>query len=807
MIGQLFGNYKISAKLGAGGQGTVYKAVDQKLGRTVVLKVLPAELTVKEANLKRFEREAQLASALDHPNICTIFDMDEANGLHFIAMQYVDGKNVRQLCNGRPLELDSALRIGIQVTDALAAAHVRGIIHRDIKSGNVMVTDAGQVKILDFGLAKLLDEQQAVLSGIHQTELTEVGVPYGTATYAAPEQARGDKVDSRADIFSTGVLLYEMLTGTWPFRGKNTIDVRHAVIHDQPKSLAEMRPGATPAKLQQILDRAMQKEPRDRYQRIDELRDDLRKVLQEVSSGTTLDVAAVPRHLGGPSPVSRAMRWLRKMSGGRETATTSPQFTSHAQTDTREQSLTTTIADREKKNLAVLPFKNLAGDAAASFYEFALADAVITELARIRSVVVRPSSVMSKYQGVAVDPPSVGRELNVDAVLSAGFLAVGGHLRVNAQLLDVKSGEIIWSDRIDASAADIITVQDDITKRIVDGLRLELSPDEEKGLAQPATVNAEAYEEYLRGRDRFARFIFRTVSAEDCDAAIAHFARAIELDPEFGLAYDGLGAAHVNRAFKGLGGVEDFEQAEAAFDRALKIDPNLIEARMLSVFVLLWRGQKQKAREEVARARREMPNEAVVHFVKAALHRLDGEYDRALRSYDRLVHLDPASFVVVSYNRALIFLYQAKYAEAMREVDRAASVEPNNPLLRSIRALLLFYSGDFEQAVSLLQEVLAQHPNLHGVRPLLAMCLTAQGESAAALAELNDDVRRTASVDPDIAYGVASVYAQQGLLDDAFDWLRRSIALGNSNKFWFEHDPNLQALREDARFAEMLESM
>src|SRR6185503_20571996 len=207
MIGQNFGNYKITHKLGAGGQGTVYKAVDQKLGRTVVLKILPPELTVKETNLKRFEREARLASALDHPNICTIFDMDEANGLHFIAMQYVDGKNVRQLCNGRPLELDSALRIGIQVGDALAAAHARGIIHRDIKSGNVMVTDSGQVKILDFGLAKLLDENEPQAGGVDRIELTEVGVPYGTATYAAPEQARGDKVDSRADIFSTGVLL------------------------------------------------------------------------------------------------------------------------------------------------------------------------------------------------------------------------------------------------------------------------------------------------------------------------------------------------------------------------------------------------------------------------------------------------------------------------------------------------------------------------------------------------------------------------------------------------------------------------
>src|SRR2546429_5122327 len=320
MIGQTLGNYKITQKLGAGGQGTVYKATDQKLGRTVVVKVLPAELTVKETNLKRFEREARLASALDHPNICTIFDMDEADGLHFISMQYVEGKNVRQLVNGRPLELESTLRIRIQGAEALATAHARGIIHRDIKSGNVMVTDSGQVKILDFGLAKLLDETAARTSGIDRTDLTEVGVPYGTATYAAPEQAQGDKVDARADIFSTGVLLYEMLTGTWPFRGKSTIDVRHAVIYDRPKTLAEMRPGATPARLQQILDRAMQKEPRDRYQKIDELRDDLRKVLQDVSSGVAMEVAAAPRHLSGGSPVTRALRWLKKMGGGKESA-------------------------------------------------------------------------------------------------------------------------------------------------------------------------------------------------------------------------------------------------------------------------------------------------------------------------------------------------------------------------------------------------------------------------------------------------------------------------------------------------------
>src|SRR6184192_3327816 len=424
-----------------------------------------------------------------------------------------------------------------------------------------------------------MDEQEASTSGVDQTDLTEVGVPYGTATYAAPEQARGDKVDARADIFSTGVLLYEMLTGTWPFRGKSTVDVRHAVIHDQPKTLVEMRPGATPVRLQQILDKALSKEPRDRYAKIDDLRDELRKILHDVASGAKFEETTAPRHLGGSTPVGRAMRWLRKLSGARESASSSPQFTSRPLTDAQERSLTTTIADREKKSLAVLPFKNLNNDPASTFYEFALADAVITELARIRSLVVRPSSVMSKYQGQATDPRDVGRELNVDAVLSAGFIHVGERFRVNAQLLDVKIGEILWSDRIDSASNDIIAVQDEITRRIVDGLRLELSPDEQAGLAQPATVNAEAYEEYLRGRDRFARFIFRTVAAEDCDAAIRHFIRAIELDAEFGLAYDGLGACHVNRVFKGLGGPADYEQAESAFVKALAIDPNIIEAR------------------------------------------------------------------------------------------------------------------------------------------------------------------------------------------------------------------------------------
>ena len=400
-------------------------------------------------------------------------------------MQFVEGKNVRQLVAGRPLELKTALLIGLQVADALAAAHSRGIIHRDIKSGNVMVTSTGQVKVLDFGLAKLLDDTEAATAGIHRTELTEVGVPYGTATYAAPEQARGDRVDKRADIFSLGVLLYEMLTGTWPFRGKTTIDVRHAVLHDPPRPIAELRSSAIPPRLQQIIDKALAKEPKDRFQNMDDFRNELRQVLHELDEGPAGFQSVTPeppRHLSGANPVSRAMRWLKSI-----TRTESPTSAPHATPSKSgiHETPFTTIADQEKKSLAILCFRNFSNDPAASFYEFSLADAVITELARMRSLVVRPSSVIARYQGQQRDPREIGQELGVSAVLTAGFIHSGERFRVTAQLIDVATGELLWSDRIDSAASDIIVLQDTIAQRIVEGLSVELSPTEQSEPARP----------------------------------------------------------------------------------------------------------------------------------------------------------------------------------------------------------------------------------------------------------------------------------------------------------------------------------
>jgi len=598
------------------------------------------------------------------------------------------------------------------------------------------------------------------------------------------------------------VLLYEMLTGTWPFRGKTTIDVRHAVLHDPARPIAELRSSPIPPRLQQIVDKALAKEPRDRFQNMDDFRTELRQVLLEVdaaASGYQGVTPEPPRHLSGANPVSRAVRWLKSITRT-ESPTTAPSMMTPTKQGIHETPFTT-VTDQEKQSLAILCFRNLSNDPASSFYEFSLADAVITELARVRSLVVRPSSVIARYQGQQRDPREIGQELGVSAVLTAGFIHAGERFRVTAQLIDVASGELLWSDRIDTAASDIIVLQDTIAQRIVEGLRVELTHAELEGIAKATTQNPLAYEQYLRGRDLFARFIFRTLSEDDCNGAIEHFERAIQLDPNFALAHDGLGACHVNRVFKGFGGAEDYEQAEKAFTKALDLDPNLFEARMLMVFVYLWRGQKQKAREEVIRARREAPSEPVVYFVKALLHRLDGEYGRALRSYDRLVRLDPAAHVVASYSRALVYMYMGQFDETFRQLDTAGDAD--NALVRTFRALALYYTGQTDAAAELMKDVVDKHPSMHGIRPFMAMFLSAQGKHEEALAQLTPAVKRNGEVDADISYSIGSVYALEGLHGDAFEWLERSISLGNANRPCFQNDPNWARLRGDPRFIEL----
>src|SRR5262249_53369160 len=477
--GTTLSHYRILEQLGQGGQATAYKAEDTRLDRAVVIKTLLPELASSQSARRRFEREARLASALDHPNICAIYDIGEADGLCYIVMPFLPGRTLKQVIAGQPLETLSAISIAIQMADALTAAHARGIVHRDIKPTNIIVNDEGQVKILDFGLAKILEEEDSGLSKSRKDtdkSMTEIGVPYGTLGYSSPEQAAGERVDHRTDIFSLGVVLHEMITGRQPFKGRNRIEILHAVINEEADPITEYNPKA-PEALQAIVDHAMAKRPRDRFATMAELRDALRNLLRGLpgekgatSVGTGL-IWIEPRRARNTWRLTGA---LGRVFGKRRTSQSnrnqsqdwlstpsqSPQNSTSDSSSGASTSRPPSWGTETKQTIAVLPFQNLSGNAEDNFYGFSLADGIITELAHLRQLVVRPSQYIAQFAGQSVDPRQVGEALAVGNVLTGTFIKAPHRFRVTAQLLATATGEILWSDKIDIAERDLFTIQD-----------------------------------------------------------------------------------------------------------------------------------------------------------------------------------------------------------------------------------------------------------------------------------------------------------------------------------------------------------
>jgi eukaryotic-like serine/threonine-protein kinase len=755
-IGAHLGRYEIRSLLGQGGMGEVYLAYDNRLRRPVALKLL-SDSGYNKDKLLRFEQEAYVVSALNHPNILTIYEIGTTIGpveeLPFIATEFVDGVTLRQRLLTTQVELKEALDIAVQVASALAAAHQARIVHRDIKPENIMIRPDGYVKVLDFGLAKLTELQDRGSEDQTMRVKTEPGLLVGTIKHMSPEQARGLEVDERTDIWGLGVVLFEMVSGRTPFEGSTKTDVIASILKTEPLPLSRLAPGV-PAELQRIVRKTLRKDTKERYQSAKDLMLDLKSLLNEIDSSD--------------------------MNSGIE---------------------------QQPSSVAILPFRNLTNDPAVSFYEFALADAVITELVRLRSLIVRPSSAIARYLDHAKDPLEAGQDLKVDAILAASFLHAGSRVRVTAQLLDVVNGNVLWGDRIDSDANDIITVQDIIAKRIVEGLQLKLSSHELISLAGHGSANFLAYQEYLKGRDRVGRFMYHTVAEEDLDAAVKHFQRAIELDATFALAYCALGSCYMQRIMKGGGKFNDVLQARDAFDKGLAIDPEIIEARAYMVYVFAFQGEKQKAQNQIARLRLEAPNDARVQYVSGVMHRIAGEYDKALKSYDRSSELNPVERLVVSWGRARIFMYQGRYDEALSELDYASALEPKHPLLNSFRAQVLLLRGDPAAASELLQEVLLSHPQIDGVRPLLAQSLSALGKHEAARAQLTERVKEVASIDHDVPYWLATAYAMEGEQEEALLWLEKAISLGNENLPWFKTNPAWQSLRDDVRFQRLMNGL
>jgi serine/threonine-protein kinase len=817
--GATFSHYRIIEQLGQGGQAIAYKATDTRLDRSVVIKILLPELSSSENARRRFEREAKLASALDHPNICAIYDIGESDGLFYIVMPFAEGRTLKQVISGQPLEILSALSIAVQVADAIAAAHARGIVHRDIKPNNIVVSDQGQVKVLDFGLAKMLSTEET--GAASDKSMTEIGVPYGTMGYGSPEQAAGERVDHRTDVFSLGVALYEMVTGRQPFKGRNRIEILHAVINDEPDPINDYSPNAPPS-LQKILDRALAKKPRDRFGTMAEMRDELKNLMNGLlqESGVAPGAAAI---LVAPQRARSSWRLsgtLGRVFGARvfnrfrqsqppnrsQPPDPEPRSTPSQSGRSGGSSRPPTWGSENKQTIAVLPFKNLSGNAEDNFYEFSLADGIIAELAHLRSLVVRPSQYIAGYAGQNIDPRQVGEDLAVNTVLAGSFIKTPDRFRVTTQLIATATGEILWSEKIDANARDLITIQDTIAEHVIAGLKLNLTEEEQQKIERPLTSNPEAYEFYLRGRDLLFQYMSHTFDDSDLDVAIKMFQEAIRLDPNFARAHYTLGRCYVHHG-QGYGGHEYFELAERSLQRSLELDPNLPGARLQMVYVYLHRGEKERALATLADVRRKAPNDPTVFIIAGMLYRLNGLYDKAIRQYDKLLELNPNDIVIACYNRGRIYTYRHEYDKAIAEFEKARAVEPEHPLIKTFLALTWFNQGRIDQCQQMVEEVLRQHPHFDALQVLRAWCLSRRGRHAEARALVTEHVKEIAAADHDVAIWLASFYAMENMRDEAVEWVRKAINLGNENYPLFADNTRLDNLRCDLRFIDLMSDL
>jgi eukaryotic-like serine/threonine-protein kinase len=825
--GTIISHYRIIKCLGQGGQATAYKAEDTRLNRLVVIKTLLPELATSETARRRFEREARLASVLDHPNVCAIYDIGESNGLSFIVMPFIEGRTLKQIIAKQPLEILGALSIAIQIADAIALAHSRGIIHRDLKPTNIIVNDQGQVKVLDFGLAKMITPELTENRELEK-EMTEIGVPYGTMGYGSPEQAAGERVDHRTDIFSLGVLLYEMVTGQQPFKGRNRIEVLHAVTEHEPDPISDLNP-LVPPQLEAVIERSLAKRPRDRYQSMAQMGEELKSLLRELSHDTgstpALSTLIAPQHARNSWRFTEALgRVVSKRVLGR-LRSAPPQVRdrstnrSQAQEQVALPSRSTDNSDgtgitsrppswgsENRQTIAVLPFKNLAGNAEDNFYEFSLADGIIAELANLRSLVVRPSQYIMQYSGQLVDPRQVGEELAVKSVLTGSFIKTPDRFRVTTQQIATDSGEILWSEKIDIDARDLITIQDSIAERVITGLKLKLSAEEQEKIEKPLTNSPEAYEFYLRGRDLLFHYITHSFDDHDLDLAIKMCQEAIRLDPAFARAHSTLGKCYVHHG-QGYGGHEYFVLAEKSLQKALELNPQLSGARLQMVYIYLHRGEKNRALATLADVRREAPNDPTVFIIAGMLYRLNGEYDRALKQYDKLVDLNPNDIVIAGYNRGRIYTYRHEYDRAIAEFEKARAIEPEHPLIKTFLALTYFNQGRIDECRQMVEDLLRDHPHFDALQVLRAWCLNKGGRHEEARALITEHVKEVAAADHDVAIWLASFYAMENMRDEAIEWIRRAISLGNENYPLFADNPRLDNLRCDLRFIGLMSEL